>query len=68
MPLIGSGWSKQTIYVGLLDAWQGHQQMTEPLPCGLTMTAQKACSISRRLLMKSASNPALQLLRIGRDP
>ena len=23
MPLIGSEWSKQTIYVGLLDAWYG---------------------------------------------
>lgn len=23
MPLIGSGWSKQTIYVGLLDTWYG---------------------------------------------
>ena len=23
MPLIGRGWSKQTIYVGLLDAWYG---------------------------------------------
>ena len=23
MPLIGNEWSKQTIYVGLLDAWYG---------------------------------------------
>ena len=52
LPLIGNEWSKQTIYVGLLDAWHGSS--TDDIAYAMWI-----------LPMRSESNQPLQLLRIG---